>query len=97
MVHQTMVRGVPHEQLVDVCCAFVEPALGTECTSASLTKACRGSIANYKTPRQVVVTEEFPRTTTNKIMRDALQAETVNWRRVLEGPHMPCQLWSSCV
>ena len=74
MVRQAMVCGVPHPRLGEVCFAFVEPADGASCTSEAVIAACRGQIADYKVPRQVVVMSEFPRTTTNKIQRYVLQA-----------------------
>lgn len=75
MVRQAMVCGVAHERLGEVCFAFVEPSGQAPCTPESVIGACRGAIADYKVPRQVVVMDEFPRTTTNKIMRYVLQAE----------------------
>ncbi|MCH9672450.1 MAG: AMP-binding protein [Gammaproteobacteria bacterium] len=82
MVHQAMVCGVPHERLGEVCFAFVEPAEGVECTAQGVIDACRSGIADYKVPRQVVVMDEFPRTTTNKIQRYLLQRQAADMTTV---------------
>jgi fatty-acyl-CoA synthase len=75
MVHQAMVCGAPHPRLGEVCFAFVEAAGPAACLPEAVIDACRGQIADYKVPRQVVVMDEFPRTTTNKIQRYILQAK----------------------
>lgn len=74
VVRQAMVCGVPHPRLGEVCFAFIEPVEEVSCTPEEVIAACRGEIADYKVPRRVIVVEEFPRTTTNKIQRYVLQA-----------------------
>ena len=57
-----------------MCFAFIEPVEEVSCTPEEVIAACQGEIADYKVPRRVIVVEEFPRTTTNKIQRYVLQA-----------------------
>ncbi|WP_100497451.1 AMP-binding protein [Geodermatophilus chilensis] len=68
-VSQAAVIGVPDPRLGEVGCAFVIPRLGAEVTPDELIAWCRERMANYKVPREVVVTDDLPRNGAGKISK----------------------------
>jgi acyl-CoA synthetase (AMP-forming)/AMP-acid ligase II len=69
-VAEAVVVGVPDEEFGQRLVGYVvlrEPASEDE-----LIEHVRANLARYKTPRQIVVLEEFPRTATGKVLRSTL-------------------------
>jgi fatty-acyl-CoA synthase len=65
----------PDEKWGETPCAFVERKAGYENTTAEeLIEYCRGQIARYKCPRQVVFTD-LPKTSTGKIQKYKLREQ----------------------
>jgi fatty-acyl-CoA synthase len=64
----------PDDKWGEVPCAFVELKPGAEATEAELIAFCRGHMAGFKAPKQVVFTE-LPRTSTGKIQKHVLRGQ----------------------
>lgn len=69
------VIGVDDERLGSVPFAYVilRPGTGSGTDSDTLLRWCRDRLANYKVPRSLVVTDEFPRNAAGKILKTALR------------------------
>lgn len=74
-VKQAIVVGVPHQRLGEVGFAYVELAEGASLTREELLEYCRRNMADYKVPRYVKFSTNFPRTPTGKIQRFVLAEE----------------------
>jgi acyl-CoA synthetase (AMP-forming)/AMP-acid ligase II len=77
-VAEASVIGVDDEQYGQRLAAFVvlEPGATLEADAApeALKQHVRENLANYKTPREITVLDELPRSSTGKILRADLQA-----------------------
>lgn len=72
--------GVPDERLGEVVCAYViahPSASGTESivSQEDVIAWCRERMANFKVPRYVMLTSEFPLTGSNKVSKVDLRAQ----------------------
>lgn len=67
------VIGVYDEVRGQIAKAFVVLKPGESLTSDELITFCRGKIATYKLPREVVIVNELPRTPTGKLLRRVLK------------------------
>jgi fatty-acyl-CoA synthase len=74
-IKQAVVVGVPDRRLGEVGFAFIQLHEGCTIAEAELLARCRGMMADYKVPRFLRFTEDFPRTTTGKIQRFILQRQ----------------------
>jgi len=72
-VADVAVIGVPDEVRGQIAKAFVVLQPGQAVTSDELIAFCKGKIATYKLPREVVVVNELPRTPTGKLLRRVLR------------------------
>jgi len=72
-VVEVAVIGVPHSRLGEAAVAYLEPAGGRSITTEQLAARLHGQIATYKIPVEVVETDDWPRTPTGKIRKDALR------------------------
>lgn len=72
-VADVAVIGVPDEVRGQIAKAFVVLKPGQSITSDQLIEYCRGKIATYKLPREVVFVNELPRTPTGKLLRRVLR------------------------
>jgi 2-aminobenzoate-CoA ligase len=71
------VIGVPDEVRGQIAKAFVVLKPGQTLTAEELIDFCKGKIATYKLPREIVMVSELPRTATGKLLRRVLkQKET---------------------
>ncbi len=75
-VSQAAVIGVPDERLGEVGQAYVIPRLGAELTAEQLLAWAREQMANYKVPREFVITNDLPRNAAGKISKLELRAWT---------------------
>lgn len=69
-VAEAVVVGVPDDDFGQRLVAYV--ALRAAATEDELIAHVRANLARYKTPRQVVVLDEFPRNATGKVLRSKL-------------------------
>jgi 2-aminobenzoate-CoA ligase len=67
------VIGVPDEIRGQIAKAFVVLKPGSAATPQELLEFCRGKIATYKLPREIVIVNELPRTPTGKLLRRVLR------------------------
>jgi len=67
------VIGVPDQVRGQIAKALVVLKPGQSVTSEELIEHCRGKIATYKLPREVVFVNELPRTPTGKLLRRVLR------------------------
>jgi len=81
-IAQSVVVGVPDQRLGEVGYAFVQLREGPEVTAEEIVSHCKGRIADYKVPHYVSFVQDFPRTTTGKIMRAELARQA---REEVEG------------
>jgi acyl-CoA synthetase (AMP-forming)/AMP-acid ligase II len=73
-VTEASVMGVDDEQYGQRLAAFVVLAPGASATPDTLKQHVRDSLANYKVPRELLVLDELPRSSTGKILRNELKA-----------------------
>ncbi|MFF0267839.1 AMP-binding protein [Kribbella sp. NPDC004536] len=69
-VAEAVVTGVPDEEFGQRLIAYV--VLDEPATEDDLIAHVKANLARYKTPRQVVVLDEFPRNATGKVLRSKL-------------------------
>ncbi len=67
------VIGVPDEVRGQIAKAFVVLKPGETLTPDDLLAFCKGKIATYKLPREIVIVDELPRTPTGKLLRRVLK------------------------
>jgi len=66
--------AIPDEKWGEVPLAVVSLARGTSLTGQDIVNHLTGRLATYKIPKQVVFTDELPRTASGKIRKTALRA-----------------------
>jgi len=66
------VVGVPHETWGEVGKAFIIPKNGADLSPDQVVDYCRGRLAPYKWPREIVFCEDFPRTPLGKVKKRLL-------------------------
>ncbi|EUA43122.1 AMP-binding enzyme family protein [Mycobacterium xenopi 3993] len=71
-VEEASVIGVDDEQYGQRLAAFVVLSGGATATPDSLKQYVRDNLANYKVPREIVVVDQLPRSSTGKILRGEL-------------------------
>ena len=75
-VQETAVVGVADEKWGEVGCAFVMLKNGALPVGAGeLIQFCRSNLAGFKTPKQIVFVEDFPRTAAGKVQKHLLRAD----------------------
>jgi acyl-coenzyme A synthetase/AMP-(fatty) acid ligase len=76
-VEEAAVYPVPDGQGSNLIAAAVVPKAGTEVAASELVAYLASRLPSYAVPAQLAVTPDFPRTSTGKIDRRALQAQSV--------------------
>jgi fatty-acyl-CoA synthase len=74
-VNLAAVVGLTDARLAEVGVAFVRLEPGAQVTERELIDFCRGQIASFKIPRQVVIVNDFPMTGSGKIQKVKLRAQ----------------------
>ncbi len=74
-VAESAVIGAPHPDFGEAVVALVVPKAGCEIDAAAIVAALKGSIANFKVPKQVFVVAELPRNTMGKVQKKLLRDE----------------------
>ncbi|WP_286131389.1 MULTISPECIES: FadD3 family acyl-CoA ligase [Actinomycetes] len=71
-VAEAAVVGVPDERLGEVGRAYLTLSPGASVDEKSVIEYCRQKLANFKTPRSVIIIDEFPRNAGGKILKREL-------------------------
>ena len=74
-VGQAAVIGVPDDEWGEAIRAYVVPKPGRTATAAELIEHCRGRLASYKKPREVLFVESLPLSPVGKISRAELRRQ----------------------
>jgi len=72
-VSECAVVGVPDETYGEALFAVIVPAPGRTLNEEALIQHCRGRIAGYKIPRQMVFVNELPKSAMGKILKSELR------------------------
>jgi acyl-CoA synthetase (AMP-forming)/AMP-acid ligase II len=72
-VAESAVIGVPDGRLGEVGRAYVTPLPGHTIDPALLLAHCKERLANFKVPREIVVTESLPRNAAGKVLKRELR------------------------
>ena len=71
-VVMSAVVGIPDDEKGELACAAVVVKDGARVLPGDIIQHCRQHLATYKAPRQVMLVNDLPRTSTGKIMRRAI-------------------------
>jgi HIP---CoA ligase len=74
-VAESAVVGVPDQRLGEVGRAYIVTRAGQVLSPDAVTSFCRGLLANYKVPRQVVFRDALPRNPSGKVLKRLLRNE----------------------
>jgi acyl-CoA synthetase (AMP-forming)/AMP-acid ligase II len=77
-IMQAAVIGYPDRRLGEVVMAVVEPRPGTTLMEDEVIRFCAQRMANFRVPRQVRITREWPMTGSGKIRKSVLRDMYVN-------------------
>jgi acyl-CoA synthetase (AMP-forming)/AMP-acid ligase II len=69
------VIGIDDDRLGSIPRGYVVLRGGSGATPEEILEWCRERLANFKVPRQIVITDEFPRNAAGKILKTALREE----------------------
>ena len=72
-VAESAVVGAPHPDFGEAVVAVVVPKPGAQVDPADVVARLKGSIANFKVPKQVFVVPELPRNTMGKVQKKLLR------------------------
>jgi long-chain acyl-CoA synthetase len=72
-VLEAAVVGVPHEYRGETVKAYVSLRSDGQARPDELIAFCKDRMAAYKYPREVVIVDDLPKTTTGKILRRELR------------------------
>ncbi len=72
-VQNVSVIGVPDDVMGEVVMAFIIPKERTVLTEEEIIDFCSGAIANFKAPRYIQITAEFPMTQSGKVQKYKLR------------------------
>ena len=76
-IKQVSVLGVPDDVMGEVGAAFVELKAGESAEDEELIGFCKGRLANFKIPRYIFFTRDFPMTSSGKVQRYILRERAV--------------------
>ncbi|WP_433212432.1 FadD3 family acyl-CoA ligase [Microtetraspora malaysiensis] len=71
-VAEAAVIGVPDQRMGEVGRAYVVPRPGADLAPDALVEYCRGLLANFKVPREVVVVDGLPKNASGKVQKAEL-------------------------
>ena len=76
-VVEAAVVGRPDERWGEVPVAFVVVRAGSTTTPDELVEHCRGQLAKYKVPKDVMLVDELPRNPSGKVLKRELRQQSV--------------------
>jgi long-chain acyl-CoA synthetase len=74
-VQEAAAIGIPDAYSGEAVKAFVVLKAGTTATADEIIAYCREQLAGYKTPSQVVFTEQLPKSSVGKVLRTELRKQ----------------------
>jgi len=74
-VGEVAVVAAPDERMGEIGIAFVVPRPGTSIDTEALLASAKGSLAAYKTPREIRIVESLPRNASMKVVKHLLRAQ----------------------
>ena len=74
-VHQVAVVGMPDDRLTEVPVAYVQRATDSSMDEGAVIAHCRGKLASFKIPHNVVFVDDFPMTASGKIRKVELRED----------------------
>jgi acyl-CoA synthetase (AMP-forming)/AMP-acid ligase II len=72
-VAQVAVIGVPDERMGEVGCAYIVPRPDITLAPDDMLAWCRARMANYKAPRQIVISTALPTNASGKVLKGELR------------------------
>ena len=72
-VKEVAVIGVPHPTWVEAVVAVVIRDSGSNITNTDVLEHCRSSLANFKSPKEVVFEDELPKNPSGKVVKRSLR------------------------
>ena len=79
------VIGVPDTRYGEEIMAWVQLRDGADTTTDDIKDFCRGTIAHYKVPRYIKITDTFPMTITGKIQKFKMREQSIEELRLDEA------------
>jgi len=76
-IEDVQVIGVPDVKYGEELCAWVKLRPGSELSAEQVREFCVGTIAHYKVPRYIRVTQDFPMTVTGKVQKFKMRETSV--------------------
>jgi len=76
-IKQIAVVGVPDAVMGEVGAAFVELKEGKTVSDLEIIDFCKGRLANFKVPRHIIFTDDFPMTTSGKVQKFILRDRAI--------------------
>jgi long-chain acyl-CoA synthetase len=70
--------GLPHERWIEAVTAFVLLKPGEEATKEEIIQHCKQHLGGFQVPKEVVIVQELPMTTTGKIQKHILRTNYQN-------------------
>jgi acyl-CoA synthetase (AMP-forming)/AMP-acid ligase II len=74
-VAEAVVVGLPHERWTEAITAVVVPRPGSVIDAGALIARVREQLAGFKTPKDVIVVDELPKTSTGKIQKNLVRQQ----------------------
>ena len=74
-VHQVAVVGMPNDRLTEVPVAYVQRAPDSNIDEGAVIAHCRGKLASFKIPHNVVFVDDFPMTASGKVRKVELRED----------------------
>ena len=72
-VQESAVVGVPHADFGEGVIAVVVPQPGASLDEAAMIAALKDTIAGFKVPKRIIVTDELPRNAMGKVQKNLLR------------------------
>ena len=72
-VNKAQIIGVPDNRLSEVPCACIVLEKGHSLELDELDQFCRGQMASFKIPRQLILMDDFPMTSSGKVQKYRLR------------------------
>jgi fatty-acyl-CoA synthase len=72
---QTAIVGCPDETMGEIAIAYVQLEPGADMSAEDVAAYCKGKVASFKLPKQVVFLDDFPMTASGKIRKVELRAD----------------------